>query len=258
MRAVSVAWFVLLRLPRPILIMTAAGWILMAASAVVPAMPDLCLSTTTFEQQIIVRAEATFASADLVLVAGSWLAMLIAMMPPLLSAPLLHVWRESLGRRRWRAIGLFLCAYIFIWMVAGGLLIPTAVLVQSLLLEIGVDSIVVAAFIALSWQVTPWKQLSLNRCHRRPTLAAFGLDAELDALRFGFMRALWCVGTCWALMLCTLLSSGLLQWGVMAITMSVSLFERSREPRAPGWFSALRHFSHSISLGHFPIARGAS
>lgn len=258
MRAATVAWLALSRQPRPILILTVAGWILMASSAVVPAIPDLCLSTTTFGQQVAVRAEAGLASMDLVLAAGSWLTMLVAMMSPLISAPLLHVWRQSLSRRRWRAMGLFLCAYVFVWMVAGGLLISVAVLMQALVFEIGVAPIVVAALITLSWQVTPWKQFSLNRCHRRPTLAAFGLDAELDDLRFGFVRAFWCIGTCWAFMLCALLSSGLLQWGVMAAVMSVSLFERIREPRQPSWFSALGRPLLRIPRGHLPIHRGAS
>ncbi|RWB93097.1 MULTISPECIES: DUF2182 domain-containing protein [unclassified Mesorhizobium] len=257
MRAATVAWIALSRVPRPILFLTVAGWVLLASSADVPAMPDLCLSVTNFGQQIAVRAEATFASADLVLAAGSWLAMLVAMMPPLLSAPLLHLWRQSLSRRRWRAIGLFLCAYMFVWIAAGALLMSTAILIQVLLFATGVDPIVAAAFIALSWQATPWKQLSLNRCHRRPTLAAFGFKAVRDDLMFGFVRAFWCVGTCWAFMLCALLSSGLLQWGVMAAAMSVSLFERTREPRQPSWFSALG-LSLSIPRGHQPVSRGAS
>ncbi len=256
MRAATVAWLVLSRLPRSILIATVTGWVLMVGANVAPAMPDLCLSAATYRQEIVARTAATLESADLVLGIGSWLAMLIAMMPPLLSSPLQHVWRQSLSRRRWRAAGLFLCAYVFGWLVAGGLLISCAVLAEALLIETRFDPIVVAVVIALAWQATPLKQLALNRCHHRPPLTVFGANAELDAFRFGCERAFWCVGTCWAFMLCTLLSNNVLHWAVMAAAMSVSLFERTREPQAPAWFSALGR--PSSSAVRRPIGRGAS
>ena len=59
------------------------------------------------------------------LLAG-WLAMLLAMMPPLLAQPVLHVWWSSLRPRRPWALFLFGSAYTAVWMGAGAVLIPAA------------------------------------------------------------------------------------------------------------------------------------
>jgi predicted metal-binding membrane protein len=62
--------------------------------------------------------------------------------------------------------------------------------------------------VVVVWQASPVKQRFLNHCHRRPALAAFGRAADLAALRFGTSLALWCIGSCWALMLLPLLVPG--------------------------------------------------
>jgi predicted metal-binding membrane protein len=124
------------------------------------------------------------------LVAG-WSLMVLAMMPPLIARPLLHVRAQSLARRRLRAMLLFGAGYGSVWLAAGVVLLPLAWLLP----------ISVVALLALIWQVSPIKQACLNRCHRLPALSAFGLAADLDALGFGVGHALWCVGTCGPLML---------------------------------------------------------
>ena len=48
--------------------------------------------------------------------------MLLAMMPPLVAPPLLHVWHRSLPRRRLRAVALFVLGYACVWLTAGALL----------------------------------------------------------------------------------------------------------------------------------------
>lgn len=39
--------------------------------------------------------------------------------------------------------------------------------------------------------MSPAKQACLNGCHHQPALAAFGVEADLDALVFGIGHALW-------------------------------------------------------------------
>ena len=45
--------------------------------------------------------------------------MLLAMMPPLLAMPLMHVYWSSLPRRRVRALACFVGAYGSVWLAAG-------------------------------------------------------------------------------------------------------------------------------------------
>jgi predicted metal-binding membrane protein len=164
--------------------------------------------------------------------------MLVAMMPPLLSIPLMHVYRQSLSRRRWRAVGLFLLGYAVVWIAAGGVLIPIAVTIQALVHDLAFTPAILGCVVALIWQGTPVKQLCLNACHRLPPLAACGLRADADDVLLGLSHARWCVGACWALMLCTIMIRGPLHWAVMfAITLFL-MFERSRAPRRPRWLAA--------------------
>jgi predicted metal-binding membrane protein len=158
-----------------------------------------------------------------------WLLMLTAMMSPLLIAPLRHVSERSLSRRRARAMLLFLVPYVAIWTLGGFALEETAVLISRLGLFV---LIVLAA--AIVWQLSPARQRCLNRHHARPPVAAFGNAADLDAARFGAGQALWCVGSCWFLMLLPLLYAA----GSVAAMACVSLWiwaEIFEKPRRPTW-----------------------
>jgi hypothetical protein len=61
---------------------------------------------------------------------------------------------------------------------------------------------------ALLWRLV-WRgrfRRCLNRCHRRPQLAAFGVAADRDAFNFGLTNGASCAGACWTLMLPMLLA----------------------------------------------------
>src|SRR5689334_13696735 len=51
--------------------------------------------------------------------AMGWALMLVAMMSPVLIAPVRHIRDRSFAYRRWRAIALFVAGYAAIWMAAG-------------------------------------------------------------------------------------------------------------------------------------------
>jgi predicted metal-binding membrane protein len=88
--------------------------------------------------------------------------------------------------------------------------------------------------LAIVWQLSPVKQRCLNRCHAHTELAAFGVAADLDALRFGVSHGIWCAGSCWALML----SPMLLPQGhvaAMAIVAVLTFSERLEHPKPPSW-----------------------
>ncbi|MBV8910862.1 MAG: DUF2182 domain-containing protein, partial [Gammaproteobacteria bacterium] len=63
---------------------------------------------------------------------------------------------------------------------------------------------------------------------------AFGSAADADALQFGLLQGIWCVGSCWALMLLPGIVSG---WHVAAMA-TVALWlcaERLDTPASPRW-----------------------
>lgn len=166
------------------------------------------------------------------LMAG-WTLMLIAMMSPMLIAPIRHIIERSFKRRRARSVTLFVVGYAAIWMAAGVVLIAAMLMLnllapQSYLPAIGVG------IIAFVWQCSPIKQRCLNRHHNHSELAAFGSAADLDALRFGITHGVWCVGSCWALMLFPmLLSQG--HFAAMAVVTFVMIGERFEQPRPLSW-----------------------
>lgn len=166
------------------------------------------------------------------LMAG-WALMLIAMMSPTLIAPIHHIRERSFKRRRARSGTLFVIGYTAIWMAAGGVLIA-ATLMLNLLAPQSYLPAVVVGIITSVWQCSPIKQRCLNRGHNHSELAAFGIAADLDALRFGITHGIWCVGSCWALMLLPML---LLQghFAAMAVITFVMTSERLERPQPLSW-----------------------
>lgn len=164
---------------------------------------------------------------------GGWALMLVAMMSPTLLSPIHHVRERSFKRRRLRSVALFVVGYGAIWMAAGGMLIAATLLLNLLAPQSYLPAVAVAV-IAFVWQCAPLKQRCLNRGHNHCELAAFGIAADLDALRFGITHGVWCVGSCWALMLLpTLLPRG--HFAAMAIATFVMTSERLEQPRLPSW-----------------------
>jgi len=199
--------------------------------------------------------------------AAGWALMLVAMMSPVLIAPIRHIRLRSFTHRRARSIVLFVAGYAAIWIALGVVLLAIELAVelfapQSYLPAAGV------VLIALVWQFSPIKQRCLNRCHAHTELAAFGAAADFDALRFGTTHGIWCAGSCWALMLFPML---LPQGHVVAMaTVAVLIFsERLEQPRPPCWcwrglgkvirivIAQARIRLHALRLGPAPFSSGA-
>jgi predicted metal-binding membrane protein len=164
----------------------------------------------------------------------NWGLMLAAMMAPALVAPVGHVYLRSFTSRRvWLAV-LFMIGYSAVWMAAGSVLLAVVRGVTSLATEprlLAPGALAVAA----AWQCSPLKQRCLNRCHARPEVAAFGAAASAGALRFGLREGMWCVGSCWALMLLPSFVAPSLHLVVMAAG-SVQVFsERCDLSSPPMW-----------------------
>ncbi len=160
--------------------------------------------------------------------AAQWLIMLIAMMSPLLAAPVTHVWNSSLVTRRARALALFALAYAIVWLTAAGGIIPLA-----LILRLGTPDAapILAVAFAVAWSSSPYAQLSRNRCHRLQGIGAFGRPADRDCLSQGAVTGLACAGTCWPWMLVPMmLDAG---HAVAMVAISTVLFLDRLAPPAP-------------------------
>ena len=181
--------------------------------------------SVSFDLALVVNSPAKLASG--------WALMVAAMMAPAVVAPLRHVHNRSFAARRARAMLLFLAAYMAVWMTVGAGLLTMALAarwaVPSPLVCLGL-----ATAAAMLWQISPAKQWCLNRCHRRPQLAAFGDAADRDAFVFGLTNGASCAGACWALMLLMLLAGFGNLVGMIAVTLFVCA-ERLESPAPLAW-----------------------
>ena len=201
-----------MRVRVPLLAASAAAWLVLAAGSGSPHGMHSAQGT----------AGSTAAEAA---------TMLVAMMAPLLAAPLGHVLAQSLARRRRRAVALFLLAYALPWVAAAVVLLALAGWLAASQPRWALPLAVLAAAL---FQASPLKQRCLNRGHRHPALAAFGAPADLAVVRFGGSHAAWCIGSCSAFMLAPMLVTH----GHLAVMAGVTLWlsgERLEEPAKPGW-----------------------
>ena len=159
--------------------------------------------------------------------------MLVAMMLPLLASALQHLHNRSLARHRSFNIVLFISAYFFVWMIAGALMLTTAITVQIVFVNPSIP-VFVALLLAFCWQISPAKQTCLNRSHTEPSVTGFGLRSRIDIFKFGITNGFWCAGSCWALMFIPLF----IPHAHLTIMLIVSLWiwgEALERPAPPQW-----------------------
>lgn len=128
---------------------------------------------------------------------GDWLLMLPAMMllPALPMAR--RVARNSLRRRRHRAVMLFGGVSLVVW---AGFGVAAVTLVH--LLDLRSPLVLAGALAAAAaWELTPAKRRFLRACHRMPALPPHGRKADRACADLGLRYGYSCFGACWALML---------------------------------------------------------
>jgi predicted metal-binding membrane protein len=207
------------------------AWSMLAFADGDLTLPSLCSAGTLWAPSdslhlvLVLNSPAKFVSG--------WALMVAAMMPPLIIAPLRYVRDRSFARRRAPAMMLFVAGYAAVWMTAG-LGLQAVALAMRWAVPAPLLCLGLAAGVALGWQVSPAKQWCLNRCHRRPHLAAFGAVASRDAFNFGLTHAASCAGACWALMLLTLLAGPGHFLAMIAVTLLV-FAERLEGPAPLEW-----------------------
>jgi len=163
------------------------------------------------------------------------LLMVAAMLTPLLTDPLRCIRDRSLARQRARSIALFVAGYAVVWTAGATVLQSIALRAPALESRTPTLFCICAAVV---WQCSPIKQLCLNRGHVHPELAPGGRAADVGALRFGVTHGVWCVGSCWLLMLLPLVGAGrdrLFHLPVMAVVSLWIAAERIERPMPREW-----------------------
>lgn len=167
-----------------------------------------------------------------------WGMMVIAMMLPKLIIPIQDIYRQSLKRYRFLLSLLFLFGYLTVWMVVG-LFMVAVIIGFNLWMPMSNIPALGLLIVAVVWQFSPMKQLFLNKGHDHWTLAAFGWKANKDALFYGVMHGIWCVGSGWAIMLFPMLLSKGHDLAMIVVTF-IMISEHLEHPRFPKWNLNLR------------------
>ncbi len=223
----------LARVRNPVLLISAVAWILLLVDSgnMMKSVP--CPATSSGSMRLPESFKMLLAVDPPASVAAGWALMFVAMMSPMLIAPVCHIRLRSFTRRRARSTLLFVAGYAGIWMAVGGVLVAIGLPAKLLAPQSFLPAAGVVLF-ALVWQFSPVKQRCLNRCHAHPELAAFGAAADFDALGFGITHGTWCAGSCWALMLFPmLLPHGHVD--AMAVVAVLIFCERLEQPMPPCW-----------------------
>ena len=160
---------------------------------------------------------------------ATWLAMILAMTPPLLIREIAYLWRSSLRRARYLAVTSFVIGYAAVWMISGAALSTLLGLIT-----INTGHIVLAAVLAILWHASPARQRPLNACHRLPALRVFGPAAHWDSIRYGVQTGGNCVAACFLVMLLTFMVTRQ-HLATMAIAAVVMTIERYLPVQRPRW-----------------------
>lgn len=160
-----------------------------------------------------------------------WIVMSVAMMLPVALPAVGHVAFNSLRRRRQRAMAVYVCVYVGVWVVFGLVAFGA---VRWLRETASVDDGVLLAgalAIAAVWQVCRWKRRALNQCLRTVPLPPVGWRADVGCVHFAVRHGWRCLRSCWALMIVMAVvgHAGLPALGAMAaLTALIAVEELTR------------------------------
>lgn len=159
----------------------------------------------------------------------SWLLMTVAMMGPAALADVRYTGLNSLRWRRRRAMAEFSAAYLSVWAAFGLLALAAAAIVSGVP---GPADLAVVLAVAAAWQLTPFKRRCLRGCHRSLPLPPYGWRADTGALWYGLRNGLYCLGTCWCLMLIMIAAPGAQLLWTVGLTVAIAAERRLPRPRS--------------------------
>jgi predicted metal-binding membrane protein len=205
--------------------LTLGGWLMLPVLMHGLMLPAIC--TPGWDPARGLDAAFTVNAPGHLLAAG--LAMLLAMLPPMVALPLMRLWDNALRRNRRALVAAFLLGYGGVWLLAG----MAAMAVTGLLGQTAAPALIALA-LPMLWHLSPGRQRVLNACHRRPPIRAFGPAAVADALRHGLRSGALCAAACLPLMLVSA-RLGEAHLAAMALACLWLAIERQLPPRPPRW-----------------------
>ena len=232
---------------KALLVASAAGWIAMAWLLTADRVPYSVVAMGHGEHAASTATTLSHPSGHFL---AMWLAMILAMAPPLLLREIGRLWRTSLSRLRHLTLAWFLCGYVGIWLLAG-----VALAMLSGWVTVSSERITTAIALVALWHCSPARQRWLNACHRVPTLRVFGTAAQWDSLRYGVSTGWYCAGTCGLAMLLVLLAKDHHLLG-MTLVAVVATVERHLPARRPAW--RLPILRRSPEWPQMPVATGST
>ncbi len=130
----------------------------------------------------------------------AWAIMSALMMVPVTLPAIRYLAFNSFRRRRLRAMGIFVAAYLAVWIGFG--LIAIEATSASLAAGASVRALtIVTLTVAALWQLAPSRRRAILRCRRAVRLSPTGVRADTTCARFGIQQALHCMKVCWPMML---------------------------------------------------------
>jgi predicted metal-binding membrane protein len=180
---------------------------------------------------------ARFLLFDLLAWFAAVLLMVAAMMLPLAMPAADHVVRRSFSYRRHRSTFLFLAGFIFLWLAANAALAALGLVLGAGMSADGLRGLTAVSWgLAAAWQLTPARARAHDRCANARALAAHGVAADYDCLRFGLAHGSRCALLCLPLMLpFAIMDHGTMP---MAAVFAIQLADRAR-PRPQAGLAAL-------------------
>ena len=157
---------------------------------------------------------------------GGWMAMVVAMMLPVVAPQARHMAVRSLRRRRHRAMAGFLAGYLAVWALIGAAIV--VVLHGAGLAHPPAGLAVAALFGAALWQVAEPRRRVLRRCGALRLGAPKGFAADRACAAAGWRTGLLCAFTCGPVMVATAAAHH--QPALMGAVLALLLTERAPGP----------------------------
>jgi hypothetical protein len=154
-----------------------------------------------------------------------WVAMVLAMMLPIVAPHARRVAMRSLWRRRHRAMAWFVLGYLAVWSSVGAVLV--GILVVAGHPRPGPAVLAAALLGAAAWQVSRPRRRAMRRCGTLRPVAARGWRADRGCADAGVRIGLRCAFTCGPVMLAMAVGHGVLLMGAL---LALLLSERARGP----------------------------
>ncbi len=209
------------------------AWLLSAR----PAIPDMRLGVLTESSMPAARDQMAMSGAMSMSLSDfmvTWSVMMVAMMVPSVVPVVRRFdrWMRATGQSVGASV-LFLTGYLLVWSAVGGVAYLLVQALQSLhpagsmtTLRVGAVLLVVAGAYQLSWP----KQACLSRCRSPRTVVGRLRCRQVRgcryAVRAGLGQGVYCLGSCWPLML-VLLLVGMMNLAWMAVIAAVILVEKA-------------------------------